>query len=78
MSTSATPSKGPKQKGGRPSKGDRHPRLLRFELKVNKALERAAAAKKMTVQDFLDELIEREVQPFMPSDSSEKGQLMTA
>jgi hypothetical protein len=76
MSTSATPSKKPKQKGGRPSKGDRHARLLRFELKVNSALERAAAAEGKSVQDFLDAIVVEKVAPFM--EGPDQGQLMTA
>lgn len=76
MSSSGTSGERPEKKGGRPSKGDRHARLLRFKLKVNRALEKAAAAEGKSVQDYLDAIVEEKVAPFM--EDTEEEQLMTA
>lgn len=75
MSSPGTSGERPEKKIGRPSKGARHPRLLRFKLKVNAALERAAAAEGKSVQDYLDAIVEEKVAPFM--EEEEEDRLMT-
>ncbi|GAA1463475.1 hypothetical protein NE857_33920 (plasmid) [Nocardiopsis exhalans] len=75
MSTSGNTGDRPTRKGGRPNKGPRHPRLLRFKTKVNTALEKAAEAKGVSVQEYLDQLVEENVKSFM---DDEEEQLMSA
>ena len=64
------------RRGGRPHKGDRHRRTLRFKRAVDEALQKAAEDSGKTVQEFLDEVIEREVRPYISPEDPKKGQLM--
>jgi hypothetical protein len=46
--------------GGRPSKGPRHPRMVRFPLPLNAAIEQAAEAAGYTnVNDFVVDVMSR-------------------
>ncbi|MFY7069049.1 hypothetical protein ACOQFV_24595 [Nocardiopsis changdeensis] len=64
---------------GRPAKGDRHKRTIRFPRIVDDALQAAAQdAGYATVQDYVVAVMTGVVEPYMPSQDSEKGRLMTA
>lgn len=64
---------------GRPTKGDRHKRTIRFPRVVDDALQAAAEdAGYKTVQDYVVAVMEGVVEPYMAPKDSPKRELMTA
>lgn len=64
---------------GRPAKGDRHKRTIRFPRVVDDALQAAAEdAGYETVQDYVVAVMTGVVEPYMAPKDSPKRQLMTA